>query len=70
MKRKSLFYVTLWMMIVWLLQSCAMKKNTTFNRFYHSFTTRFNVFYNGSVAYKEGLEAIDKSNKDYYAEAI
>ncbi|MBR4482057.1 MAG: tetratricopeptide repeat protein [Prevotella sp.] len=47
-----------------------MKKNTATNRLYHSFTARYNIYYNGSQAFIEGNLEKEKSNKDNYTEMI
>jgi len=52
------------------LAGCSVKKNTAGSRFYHSFTTRYNVYFNGHEAYKKGVEAIETGNKDSYLEMI
>lgn len=56
--------------VLFFLGGCSMKKNTAFNRFYQAFTTRYNVYYNGSVAFRDGMDAIESGNKDYYAGII
>ena len=51
--------------------SCgSTKDNTAQSRFYQSFVTRFNVYHNGSQAYKEGVQAQEKGHKDNYMELI
>jgi hypothetical protein len=52
------------------LAGCSVKKNTAGSRFYHSFTTRYNVYFNGHEAYKRGIEAIETGNKDSYLEML
>ena len=53
-----------------ILAGCNMKKNTATNRLYHSFTARYNIYYNGSQAFIEGNLEKEKSNKDNYTEMI
>ncbi len=57
---------------VWMavLAGCSTKKNTSMTRFYHSFTTKYNIYYNGSVAFRDGREAIESGNKDYFGDII
>ncbi len=52
------------------LAGCSVKKNTAGSRFYHSFTTRYNVYFNAHEAYKKGIEAIETGNKDSYLEML
>ncbi|MBR6287665.1 MAG: tetratricopeptide repeat protein [Bacteroidaceae bacterium] len=53
-----------------LTGGCASKKNTASARFFHSFNARYNTYFNGSEAFKEGYEAQEKANKDNYMELI
>ena len=47
-----------------------MKKNTATNRLYHSFTARYNIYYNGSQAFIDGNLEKEKGNKDNFTEMI
>ena len=49
---------------------CSTKKNTANSRRWHAFTARYNTYYNGHEAYKEGLLAIENANKDNYMEVL
>lgn len=69
MKRSGIYLIGCLAMIT-LAAGCSTKKNTASSRFYHSFTTRYNVYFNGNEAYKEGLRAIEAGNKDIYSEII
>jgi tetratricopeptide (TPR) repeat protein len=53
-----------------LLQGCGVKKNTRAARFYHAFTTRYNIYYNGEVAYNEALKSLEQGYKENYTELI
>ena len=58
-------------LVLMLLTACGSTKvNTAQSRFYQAFVTRFNVYHNGHEAYKEGLDAQEKSHKDNYMEII
>lgn len=68
MKKSIYMLMTLWVL---LLAACGSTKvNTPQSRFYQAFVTRFNVYHNGHEAYKEGLDAQEKSHKDNYMEII
>ena len=71
-QRKKAFAPQLYCLLAMLLllASCSTKKNTKGSRFYHSLTTRYNVYFNGNEAYKDGNRAIDKGNKDNFMETI
>ncbi|MEG1585242.1 MAG: tetratricopeptide repeat protein [Bacteroidales bacterium] len=47
-----------------------MKKNTRATRQWRAFTTRYNIYYNGSEAYKEALTDFEKSYEDDYSQLI
>ena len=53
-----------------MLASCSTKKNTAASRFWQSFTTRYNVYFNGSQAYKEGEQAKISGHKDDYTHLL
>ncbi|MDH6534727.1 hypothetical protein D0T51_08365 [Parabacteroides sp. 52] len=67
---KKGFYIILSSVAIFLLGSCNTQKNTRFNRFYHSFTTRYNIYYNGKVSFDEQLDAMHKGYKENYTERI
>ena len=70
MRRRYTYSLAI-LVVVLLLTACGSTKvNTAQSRFYQSFITRFNVYHNGSEAYKEGLAAQEKSHKDNYMEII
>ncbi len=56
--------------MVLVLSGCSAKKNTAGTRFWQSFVTKYNIYYNGNEAYKEGVLAQEKGNKDNYTEFL
>lgn len=52
------------------LTACSTKKNTAGSRWWQSFVTRYNVYFNGSEAYKEGALAKEQGNKDNFTEML
>ena len=64
--RYSLFFLVL--LIV--LSACTSAKNTSGTRWYHSFNTRYNVFFNGNMAYEEALKAQQENHAENYSEMI
>ncbi|MGH1384934.1 tetratricopeptide repeat protein [Kordia sp.] len=53
-----------------LLYSCSTKKDTFINRNFHSVTTKYNVLFNGKVAFEEGREALMNAYIDNYWEIL
>ena len=56
--------------IILLLSGCSAKKNTATNRFWQSFTARYNTYFNGSQAFIEGSLEKENGNKDNCTELI
>ena len=52
------------------LASCSTKKNTAATRFYHSFTTRYNVYFNGIENYKEQLKEMEVGYEDNFTDLL
>ncbi len=50
--------------------SCSSKKNTAKSRFWQSFTAKYNIYYNGTLAYIDGSLEKENGNKDNYTEII
>ena len=50
--------------------ACSTEKNTAQTRWWHSFTARYNTFYNGSLAYIDGSLAKEQGNKDNFTEML
>ena len=61
------FFLFLW---IALLSSCSSTKNTRGTRWYHSFNTRYNVYFNGNEAYKEASKNQLEGYTENYSEMI
>lgn len=70
MKKNGIHWFGALLLLVIGIAGCSTDKNTARTRFYHSLTTRYNVYFNGNEAYKEGMKAIEDGNKDSYHEII
>ncbi len=68
--RRSIYIVGLLVAVSVLMAGCSAHKNTAKSRAWQSFTARYNTYYNGSEAYKEGALAQEKGNKDNYTEML
>ena len=58
------------LLILLCLGACSTKKNTKASRFYHAFTTRYNIYFNGKEAFNEALKSQLDGHKDNYADMI
>ena len=56
--------------LLFVLGSCSVEKNTDTTRFYHSLTARFNTYFNGYESYKAGLTRINRGYRDDFAEIL
>jgi len=62
----SLFFISLF----WLIYGCTAKRNTALNRTYHSVTAKYNILFNGSESFKEGLKSYNESYKEDYSRIL
>ena len=69
MKAKSL-YIILIAISAGILVGCSTQKNTAKSRWWHSFTARYNTYYNGTLAYIDGSLEKEQNNQDNYTEII
>lgn len=56
--------------LVVLLVACTTKKNTAMTRNIQGFKARYNTYFNGNEAYKEGRQLQEDGNKDNFTEVI
>lgn len=63
-------YIFLSSVLFALLTSCSTSKNTAVTRWYHSFNTRYNVYFNGDQAYQETLKNEIENYQENYTEMI
>ena len=50
--------------------ACSTKKDAFLNRNFHALNTKYNVLYNGNIAFEEGREALHESYRDDYWELL
>lgn len=53
-------------LLVVIIVSCSTKKDHFVSRAYNSITTKFNILYNGNIAFEEGLKEISQNHKDNF----
>ena len=56
--------------LMMILSSCSTTKNTWASRSFHQTKVKYNILYNGNVAYEEGLKAIRDANTDDYSRIL
>ena len=58
------------LVVMGLMVSCSTKKNTGLTRRVQAFKARYNTYFNGHEAYKEGVQTQRTGNKDNYMEVM
>ncbi|MBL4606041.1 MAG: tetratricopeptide repeat protein [Flavobacteriaceae bacterium] len=53
-----------------LVASCSTKKNTFVARNYQALTTKFNVLYNGKIAFQQGIDELNSKHRDDFWELL
>lgn len=53
-----------------IFASCSTQKNTSGSRFWHAFNAKYNIYYNGAMAYVEGSLEKETGNRDNYTDLI
>ncbi len=69
MLKRNLLHIII-LLILGTLVSCSVRKNTAATRFYHSFTTRYNVYFNGMENYKEQLKTMELEYQDNFTDLL
>ena len=69
-RHKDNIFCLLALLAFCVLAACSTSKNTARSRWWHSFTARYNTYYNGAVAFIDGSEEKEKGNKDNFTETI
>ena len=68
---KSRFYtISIFLLLLVAFVSCTSTKNTAVTRWYHSFNTRYNVYFNGDEAYKTALKTLHDGYQESYSDFI
>ena len=68
--RTRYIYILLLLILANSMWSCSTQKNTWATRSYHQTKTKYNIYYNGAISFKEGEDAIREANKDDYSSVL
>lgn len=63
-------HIALMMTVVFAAVGCSTQKNTAKSRWWHSFNTRYNIYFNASQAFIDGNLDKEKGNQDNYTELL
>lgn len=67
---KKILYIIYIGLALTVLGACSTKKNTPLTRRVQAFKARYNTYFNGNEAYKEGRLLQEQGNKDNFTEII
>ncbi len=67
---KKITYSIALISAIFTLSACSTKKNTAATRGYHQMTTMYNIYFNGNIAFKEGMKNIENSNQDDFSRIL
>ncbi len=68
--KKSVFIYLLLSSFVILFFSCSTKKNAFLNRNLHTLSTKYNILYNGNVAFDQAKQVLDDNYNDNFWELL
>ena len=68
--KKSIFTYLLFSSFVILFFSCSTKKNAFLNRNLHTLSTKYNILYNGNVAFDQAKQVLDDNYNDNFWELL
>lgn len=68
MRQSRKYYILF--LFIFLSVGCSTKKNTGVTRFYHALTTKYNILFNGSESYKEGLKNYEDAYVEDYSQIL
>ena len=64
---KKRIYIVFVLGMALAVQSCSTQKNTWASRSFHQTKTKYNIYYNGAISFREGEEAIRQANEDDFS---
>jgi len=67
---KNILFIILVFICGSVVFSCSTKKNTGLTRRVQAIKAKYNTYYNGELAFIDGVDAQEKANKDNYSEII
>lgn len=65
--KRHIIYILLLCAYATMHTACSTQKNTWASRSFHQTKTKYNIYYNGSISFAEGEDAIREANEDDYS---
>ena len=66
--KKSIYFLLL--LLATCLLSCSTQQNTWASRSFHQTKTKYNIHYNGQIAFDNGLESINEAHTDDFSSVL
>ena len=57
-------------LIILIASGCSTQKNTAANRSFHQTKVKYNIFFNGNIAFEEGQQATINAHEDDFSTVI
>ena len=70
MTRNRTAVIALLLLLLAVVTGCSTSRNTAASRSYQALVTKYNVYFNGSEAYRKGYEAQEKAKTDNLLEIL
>ena len=70
MRSRTIHIFLIALVVLMTTTGCSTQKNTGARRWWHSFNARYNTYFNGSQAYRDGALEKEKGNKDNFTEIL
>ena len=68
--KRHIIYILLLCAYATMHTACSTQKNTWASRSFHQTKTKYNIYYNGSISFAEGEDAIREANEDDYSTVL
>ena len=68
--KRNIVFLLVSGLIALMASGCSTQKNTAATRSFHQTKVKYNIFYNGNMAFEEGQQAIIKAHEDDFSSVI
>ncbi|MDD4921326.1 MAG: tetratricopeptide repeat protein [Bacteroidales bacterium] len=69
MRNRYIIYATTGLLLLFF-SACSTQKNTWGSRHFHELTTRYNIYFNGHEAYKQGIKQLKNAHREDYTRLL
>lgn len=68
--KKTIYIFLFFSLIIFVINSCSTKKDTFVSRNMHAMSTKYNVLFNGNIAFDEAKKQLDNNYEDNFWERL